>query len=130
MTTLAMKLELIPMPVTDLDRAKAFYVEQVGFHADHDVDTGGGVRVCQLTPPGSGCSIVLGRGLPAIEMAPGSLRGLHLVVDDIDQVRAALAGRGVAVGEVVDMRGIKFAGFADPDGNQWVLQELPPERRG
>jgi catechol 2,3-dioxygenase-like lactoylglutathione lyase family enzyme len=130
MSMLAMKLELIPMPVLDLDRAKTFYVEQVGFHADHDVEAGDGVRVCQLTPPGSGCSIVLGRGLPDIEMAPGSLRGLHLVVDDIVQVRAALVGRGVPVGQVVDMRGIKFAGFADPDGNQWVLQELPPERRG
>src|SRR5436309_9824658 len=89
-----MKLELVPVPVSDIDRAKAFYVEQVGFHADLDVRPADTVRIVQLTPPGSGCSIVLTTGLPDIEMSPGSLRGLHLVVADIDEARQALAGRG------------------------------------
>jgi catechol 2,3-dioxygenase-like lactoylglutathione lyase family enzyme len=120
-----MKLELVPVPVSDIDRAKAFYVEKIGFNADHDVRPNDTVRVCQLTPPGSACSIVLGSGLPGIKMAAGSLRGLHLVVADISQAREELAGRGVAVGDILDMQGIKFAGFSDPDGNTWVLQEIP-----
>lgn len=120
-----MKLELVPVPVSDIDRAKAFYVEKIGFTADHDVRPNDTVRVCQLTPPGSACSIVLGSGLPGIKMAAGSLRGLHLVVADISQTREELADRGVAVGEILDMKGIKFAGFSDPDGNTWVLQEIP-----
>ncbi|HEX8330246.1 MAG TPA: VOC family protein [Hymenobacter sp.] len=118
------KLELIPMPVADIDRAKQFYVEQAGFRLDHDVRPSPAVRVVQLTPPGSGCSIVLGAGLPGIVMAPGSLRGLHLVVADIAAARAELAGRGVAMGEVQDLGGIKYAGFSDPDGNTWTLQEI------
>ena len=122
-----MKLELVPVPVSDVDRAKAFYVEQVGFNADHDVRPGGPVRVVQLTPPGSGCSIVLSTGLPGIEMPPGSLRGLHLVVADIRQARAALLGRGVEVSEIDEQgMGIKYASFSDPDGNTWTLQEIPP----
>jgi catechol 2,3-dioxygenase-like lactoylglutathione lyase family enzyme len=123
-----LRLELVPVPVSDIDRAKAFYVERLGFTADHDVRPIDEVRVVQLTPPGSACSIVLGRGLPSIEMATGSLRGLHLVVDDIDEARARLAGRGLDVGEVDEQPpggGIKYAAFDDPDGNTWTLQELP-----
>ena len=123
------KLELIPVPVTDIDRAKNFYQEQVGFRLDHDVRPNASVRVVQLTPPGSGCSIVLAAGLAGLAMPAGSLRGLHLVVATIEQARAELAGRGVAMGEVQDMGGVKFAPFADPDGNTWVLQELPAGRR-
>ena len=121
-----MKLELVPIPVADVDRAKAFYVELVGFHADHDVQPGNGMRVVQLTPPGSACSILLGTGMGEIsEMRPGSVKGLHLVVKDIHSVREELVSRGVAVGEVNDMGGVKYAGFSDPDGNAWQLQELP-----
>jgi catechol 2,3-dioxygenase-like lactoylglutathione lyase family enzyme len=119
------KLELIPVPVADLDRAKQFYQAQVGFRLDHDVRPGPAVRVVQLTPPGSGCSIVLAEGLAGLAMPAGSLRGLHLVVADVRAARAELLGRGVAVGEVQDMGGVKFAPFTDPDGNTWVLQELP-----
>ena len=121
-----MKLELMQIPVTDIDRAKAFYVEQVGFHADHDVQPGSGMRVVQLTPPGSACSIVIGTGMGEIsEMQPGSVKGLHLVVADINKAREALAGRGVTVGEVDDLGGIKYVYFSDPDGNSWSLQEIP-----
>lgn len=120
-----MKLELIPVPVADIDRAKSFYVDQVGFHADHDVRPMEGMRIVQLTPPGSGCSIVLGAGMPGMEMRAGSLRGLHLVVKDIEAVREELIGRGVAMGDVDDMGGVKYAGFSDPDGNTWTLQEIP-----
>ncbi len=121
-----MKLELVPLPVADVDRAKAFYVEQVGFHADLDVRPNDTVRIVQLTPPGSACSIVLATGLPAIEMPPGSLRGLHLVVGDIAAARAALIERGVEVGEIDEHdQGIKYAAFSDPDGNTWTLQEMP-----
>ena len=121
-----MKLELVPVPVTDIDRARAFYVEKVGFHADHDTQPGNGIRVLQLTPPGSACSIVIGSGLGEIsEIKPGSIKGLHLVVENIVESREALIGRGVEVGEVRDMGGILFARFADPDGNSWLLQEIP-----
>lgn len=121
-----MKLELVPVPVTDVDRAKAFYVEQVGFHADLDVRPNGTVRIVQLTPPGSGCSIVLSTGLPGIDMPPGSLRGLHLVVGNVAATRAALIERGVAMGEIDEHdQGIKYAAFGDPDGNTWTLQEMP-----
>ena len=120
-----MRLEVVPLPVTDVDRAKDFYVERVGFDLDHDVEPTDGVRVVQLTPQGSACSIVLSRGLPEISAAPGSTRGLHLVVHDIDQARAVLAARGVEVDDVVDLGGgVRMAGFADPDGNTWTLQEL------
>jgi catechol 2,3-dioxygenase-like lactoylglutathione lyase family enzyme len=121
-----MKLELVPVPVADIDRAKAFYVEQVGFHADVDVRPNESVRIVQLTPPGSACSIVLSTGLPAIQMAPGSLRGLHLVVGDVASARAALIELGVAMGEIEEHdQGIKYAAFSDPDGNTWTLQEMP-----
>lgn len=122
-----MKLELVPVPVSDVDRAKAFYVEKLGFNLDHDVHPNDKVRVVQLTPPGSGCSIVIGTGMGEIsEMKPGSIKGLHLVVKDIRQVREILAGRGVEVSEVDEHpRGIKYVYFTDPDGNSWALQEIP-----
>ena len=120
-----MKLELVPMPVADIERAKNFYSQQVGFTVDHDVRPSATVRVVQLTPPGSACSIVLSEGLGGLTMPAGSLRGLHLVVDDISQVRAELAGRGVAMGAIQDLGGMKYAGFQDPDGNTWTLQEMP-----
>jgi catechol 2,3-dioxygenase-like lactoylglutathione lyase family enzyme len=119
-----LRLELVPVPVADVDRAKAFYVDKLGFNADHDVQPADGVRVVQPTPPGSACSILLGAGLPLVEMQPGSLRGLHLVVADIAESREALAGRGVEMGQVDDMGGMKYAGFSDPDGNTWTLQEI------
>jgi len=118
------KLELLPVPVADLDRAKQFYQDQVGFRLDHDVRPSATVRVVQLTPPGSGCSIVLAQGLAGLAMPAGSLRGLHLVVADVAAARAELLGRGVAVGEVQNRGGVLYASFADPDGNTWVLQQL------
>jgi predicted enzyme related to lactoylglutathione lyase len=119
-----MKLELVPVPVTDVDRAKAFYTQQVGFHLDHDVQPTPTRRVVQLTPPGSACSIVLGTGMTS--MAPGSLRGLHLVVVNVAQTRSELLARGVPVGELICYpRGITYAHFQDPDGNSWALQEIP-----
>lgn len=124
-----MKLEVVPLPVSDVNRAINFYVEKVGFHLDHDVQSSDTMRVVQLTPPGSACSIVIGTGLGEIsEMKPGSVKGLHLVVKDIEQLRDVLVKRGVAVGEVIvyDPRGIKYAAFSDPDGNSWMLQEIPP----
>ena len=125
-----MKLELVPLPVSDIDRAKAFYVDKIGFNVDHDVQPGGPMRVVQLTPPGSACSIVIGIGLGEMsEIQPGSIKGLHLVVADIAASREALLGRGVEVGDVMDMGGILFARFADPDGNSWLLQEIPAQLR-
>ncbi len=121
-----MKLELVPVPVTDIECAKNFYSQQVGFTLDHDVRPSTTVRVVQLTPLGSACSILLGEGLPGLAMPAGSLRGLHLVVADIGRARAELAGRGVNMGEIQDLGGgIKYAGFQDPDGNTWTLQEMP-----
>jgi predicted enzyme related to lactoylglutathione lyase len=121
-----LKLELVPVPVADVDRAKAFYVERLGFTVDVDVRPADGVRVVQLTPPGSACSIGIGTGLPVYEAAPGAVRGLHLVVADIEKARAELAERGVDIGEVADVGGgVKYAGFADPDGNTLTLQEMP-----
>jgi catechol 2,3-dioxygenase-like lactoylglutathione lyase family enzyme len=119
------KLELVPVPVRDVDVAEKFYAEQLGFVVDHDVTPSDGVRVVQLTPPESACSIVLGIGLPDIEMSPGSLRGLHLVVPSISEARNDLVHRDVDVSEIVEMGGVLFAGFSDPDGNTWVLQEIP-----
>ena len=122
-----MKLELIPVPVTDIERAKAFYVDKLGFTVDVDVRPDERVRIVQLTPPGSACSIVLATGVPQLaDIEPGVLRGLHLVVADAVAGRAELAGRGVEVGEVDEHdRGVKYVPFADPDGNTWVLQEMP-----
>jgi catechol 2,3-dioxygenase-like lactoylglutathione lyase family enzyme len=119
-----MKLELVPIPVTDVDRAKTFYVEQLGFHADHDVQPGNGMRIVQLTPPGSACSIVIGTGFGDLA-APGSLKALHLVVGDINEARQTLVSRGVAVSGVDDMGGVKYVNFSDPDGNTWLLQQIP-----
>jgi catechol 2,3-dioxygenase-like lactoylglutathione lyase family enzyme len=123
--TVDLKLELVPVPVSDIDRAKAFYIDQLGFHEDVDVRPTDSVRVVQLTPPGSECSVVLGAGLPQIAMEPGSIKGLHLVVKDIAEAREALIANGVAVGEIDDQgQGVKYAGFTDPDGNGWTLQEM------
>lgn len=120
-----MRLELVPLPVADVDRAKSFYVDQVGFVADHDVRPMDGMRVVQLSPPGSSCSIVIGTGMGDMtDMTPGSLRGLHLVVVDIKAARSELATRGVQVSEVQDMGGIQYAYFCDPDGNSWALQQI------
>jgi predicted enzyme related to lactoylglutathione lyase len=118
-----MKLELVPVPVSDVDRAKAFYAEQVGFNADHDHRVDEGVRFVQLTPPGSACSIAIGTGLT--EMTPGSIKGLQMVVADVRALREELIGRGVVVSEVQVMPWGTFAFFSDPDGNTWSLQELP-----
>jgi catechol 2,3-dioxygenase-like lactoylglutathione lyase family enzyme len=122
-----LKLELVPVPVSDVDRARDFYRDRVGFHVDID-DTFGDVRVVQLTPPGSACSIAVGVGT---DRAPGSVRGLHLVVTDIHAVRAALADRGLDIEEVHELGApgkptVAYAGFADPDGNTWTLQEVLP----
>jgi catechol 2,3-dioxygenase-like lactoylglutathione lyase family enzyme len=121
-----MKLELVPVPVADVDRSKAFYTERLGFVLDVDVQPAPGMRVVQLTPPGSACSIVVGTGMGAIsEMAPGAVQGLHLVVADIDRARAELVDRGVEIGAVSDVGGgVRYAFFADPDGNTWTLQEM------
>src|SRR5215204_596780 len=115
------KIELIAVPVSDVDRAKAFYVEQAGFHADHDHRVSDELRFVQLTPPGSACSISIGQGLT--DSAPGSVQGLQLVVDDIEAARDELTGRGLDVGEVQDFPWGRFVFFSDPDGNGWAVQE-------
>ena len=117
------KLELVAVPVTDVDRAKAFYVEQVGFNADHDHRVSDEMRFVQLTPPGSACSIAIGTGI--METVPGSVQGLQLVVADADAARAHLVERGVDVGEVQDFPWGRFVFFKDPDGNGWAVQEIP-----
>jgi len=117
-----MKLELVAVPVSDPDRAKAFYTEKVGFNADHDFPVQEGLRFIQLTPPGSACSIAIGLGITDAE--PGSVVGLQLVVDSAAQAREELAGRGVEVSEVQEFPWGKFVFFADPDGNKWSIQEL------
>jgi len=118
---LTMKLELVQVPVTDIDRAKAFYVA-AGFTADNDHAVSDEIRFVQLTPPGSACSIAIGRGLS--EMAPGSVEGLQVVVEDAEAARAALAERGVDVSEVQDFPWGRFVFFADPDGNRWAVQQI------
>jgi catechol 2,3-dioxygenase-like lactoylglutathione lyase family enzyme len=118
------KLELVSVPVSDVDRAKAFYVDQVGFHADHDHKLSDDLRFVQLTPPGSACSIALGTGLT--DAQPGSVKGLQLVVPDVHAARAELVDRGVEVGEVQDFPWGSFVFFSDPDGNAWAVQQLPP----
>lgn len=118
-----MKLELVAIPVTDPDRAKAFYTDQVGFNADHDIPVQDGLRFIQLTPPGSACSIALGVGLTEAE--PGSVQGLQLVVASAAEAHDALAARGVEVSEVQEFPWGKFVFFADPDGNRWSIQEVP-----
>ncbi|KFU76619.1 hypothetical protein SAMN04489729_7837 [Amycolatopsis lurida] len=118
-------LELVPVPVSDIDRAKDFYTEKLGFHVDVDVRPADGVRIVQLTPPGSACSITLATGIPSLDMPAGSLRGLHLVVADIEEARAALVAKGADVGPVEDIGGVFYAAFSDPDGNTWTLQYMP-----
>src|SRR4051812_37287774 len=117
------KLELVTIPVSDVDRAKAFYVERVGFAADHDHRVNDDLRFVQLTPPGSACSIALGEGLT--DAAPGSIAGLQVVVSDADAARAELVGRGVDASEVQELPWGRFVFFKDPDGNPWSVQELP-----
>ena len=119
-----MKLELVPIPVTDVDRAKAFYTEQVGFVADHDHRVHEGLRFVQLPPPGSACSVVLGTGIT--EMAPGSVQSYQMVVEDAQAAHDELAARGVDVSEVEVLDWGSFVYFSDPDGNGWALQQLPP----
>ncbi|MEV5965790.1 VOC family protein [Kribbella sp. NPDC051952] len=121
-------LELVPVPVTDVDRAKRFYSEQAGFHVDVDVSPADGVRIVQLTPPGSHCSITLATGLPQLDMPAGTLRGLHLVVKDIEASREELIGRGVDISPTEDLGGVFYAWFSDPDGNTWALQHMPWRR--
>ena len=118
------KLELVAVPVSDVDRAKAFYIERLGFIADHDHQVDEHVRFVQLTPSGSACSIAIGEGV--IDTEPGSVHGLQLVVDDIEAARAELRARGVEPGDVQDFPWGRFVFFADPDGNRWAVQEIPP----
>ena len=119
------ELQLVGVPVSDVDRAIAFYTEKAGFHLDVDVTVREGLRFVQLTPPGSACSICVGVGITD-EMAPGSLRNLQLVVSDIGEARAELAGRGMEVSEVDVQPWGSFVYFSDPDGNAWSVQQLPP----
>jgi catechol 2,3-dioxygenase-like lactoylglutathione lyase family enzyme len=120
------KIELVAIPVTDVDRAKAFYVDQVGFHADHDHQVNEGLRFVQLTPPGSACSVVLGTGITT--MAPGSQRGVQMVVEDVEAARQQLLSNGVEASDVDVQPWGSFVTFADPDGNTWALQQLPSRR--
>ena len=121
-----MKLELIMLPVSDVDRARDFYAERVGFVVDHDHVVSDDIRFVQLTPPGSACSIAIGKGI--VEGEPGSVKGLQMVVADVDAAYAELRSRGVDATEVVDLDWGRFTGFTDPDGNQWALQQLPDWR--
>jgi predicted enzyme related to lactoylglutathione lyase len=117
-----LKLELVPVPVTDVDRAKAFYTEKVGFNADHDHKVSDELRFVQLTPPGPACSIVLGTGIT--EMEPGSVNAYQMTVEDAGAAREELSGRGVEVSDVQDFPWGKFVFFSDPDGNRWALQAM------
>jgi catechol 2,3-dioxygenase-like lactoylglutathione lyase family enzyme len=117
-----MRLELVPLPTSDVDRSKEFYVDRLGFKLDHDVQPGNGMRVVQMTPPGSACSISVGVGFSDPD-APRVLN-LHLVVDDVEAARAHLVSNDIEVSPVSDMGGIKYAFFSDPDGNSWALQQL------
>jgi predicted enzyme related to lactoylglutathione lyase len=117
------RIELVAIPVTDVDRAKDFYVNQAGFVLDHDHVVSDEIRFVQLTPPGSACSIAIGQGLS--DASPGSVRGVQMVVADIEQARAELEGRGVQVSEINDFPWGRFVFFSDPDGNTWSVQEIP-----
>jgi predicted enzyme related to lactoylglutathione lyase len=123
--TMDIRIELIIVPVTDVDRAKAFYADQVGFVVDHDVRVSENLRFVQLTPPGSACSIAVGEGIT--DATPGSVKGIQVVVDDADAARAFLVANGVDAPEVQDLAWGRFTGFSDPDGNQWAVQQLPPK---
>ena len=118
------ELQLVALPVSDIDRAKTFYTEQAGFTADHDHVVSDEIRFVQLTPPGSACSIAIGKGLTDTDVAPGSVQGMQLVVTDIEEARAELSGRGVDVSEVNDFPWGRFVFFSDPDGNGWAVQEI------
>jgi len=120
------KLELVAIPVTDADRAKAFYVDKAGFNADHDHRVSDEMRFIQLTPPGSGCSITIGDGITDAE--PGSVKGMQLVVEDIETAHAELSGRGVDVSDVQEFPWGRFVFFSDPDGNAWAVQDLSGTR--
>ena len=122
------KLELIPVPVSDVDRAKAFYTQNAGFSLDNDVTVEEGLRFIQLTPPGSNCSISIGEGIT--EMAPGTLEGLQMVVEEIEEAREELAARGVEVSEIEDFPWARFVFFRDPDGNGWAVQQIPDYGEG
>jgi len=119
-----MKLEVVPLPVKDVERSLEFYVQKIGFHLDHDVQPGNGMRIIQLTPQGSACSIVFGTGMGDAN-EPGSVKNLHLVVNDISKARDLLFEKEVEISEIQDMGGVKYAYFSDPDGNSWALQEIP-----
>lgn len=119
-----MRLELVPVPVADIDAAIAFYAGGLGFHLDHDVQPGNGSRIVQLTPEGSACSILLSKDLPGMDLPAGTLRGLHVVVEDLAATRELLHERGVKTGDVMDMGGILYSELADPDGNTWLLQQV------
>ena len=118
------KLELVAIPVSDVDRAKEFYVEKAGFNADHDHEVSDEIRFVQLTPPGSACSIAIGKGVT--DASPGSVQGMQIVVPDIDAAHAELSERGVDVSEVQDFPWGSFVFFADPDGNKWAVQQVQP----
>jgi predicted enzyme related to lactoylglutathione lyase len=118
------RIELLTLPVTDVDRARDFYANQAGFTIDHDHRVNDELRFVQLTPPGSGCSIAVGEGL--IDSEPGTVKGLQMVVDDIEAAQRELAERGLAIGEIQDLDWGRFLFFTDPDGNQWAIQQLPP----
>jgi len=122
------KLELVAIPVSDVDRAKEFYVERAGFNPDHDHAVGDGIRFVQLTPPGSACSIAIGNGVT--DAPPGSVRGMQVVVSDIEAAHAELAVRGVGVSEIQDFPWGSFVFFEDPDGNRWAVQQIEPRVRG
>jgi predicted enzyme related to lactoylglutathione lyase len=118
------RIELIAVPVSDVERAKAFYVEQAGFNLDHDHTVSDDMRFIQLTPPGSACSITIGKGIS--DKPPGSVGGLQMVVDDIEAAKAELDGRGLDAGDIHDFPWGRFLFFSDPDGNGWAVQQLPP----
>ena len=122
------KLELVAIPVSDVDRAKQFYVERAGFTADHDHAVSEDIRFVQLTPPGSACSIALGKGVT--DAPPGSVRGMQMVVTDIEEAHDELAGRGVGVSEIQDFPWGSFVFFEDPDGNRWAVQQVQPRAQG
>lgn len=122
MSTTTLRLELVAVPVSDVDRAKAFYVDQLGFNPDHDHQVSDDLRFVQLTPPGSACSIAIGTGTTT--MPPGSVQGLQVVVDDADAVHDELAARGVDVSDVQDFPWGRFVFFSDPDGNGWAVQQI------
>jgi catechol 2,3-dioxygenase-like lactoylglutathione lyase family enzyme len=121
-----MRLELVAVPVSDVDRAKAFYTEQLGFNADYDFVVDENTRFVQLTPPGSACSIAIGKGI--VDTEPGSLAGMQMVIASAEQAHKELAGRGVEVSDVQEFPWGKFVFLADPDGNRWALQEIPPRQ--